>query len=83
MTLDQLQGGQWATIQQLPAGDVRAQIIRFGLGEGEAVQCAETLRGGPIVIRKGTFYLAVGRRLARRIAVQPLKHPLPPGGLRP
>ncbi|MHB8928588.1 MAG: FeoA family protein [Bacillota bacterium] len=78
MTLDQVPKGQWAAIRELPDGDVRAQIIRFGLGEGEAVQCAEVLPGGPVVVRKGTFHLAVGRRLARRITVQPLEGA--PGG---
>ena len=74
MTLDRALRGQWAAIEELPEGDVRAQIIRFGLSEGEAVQCEEALPGGPIVVRKGTFRLAIGRRLARQITIRTLSH---------
>jgi ferrous iron transport protein A len=70
MTLDQVKRGQKVEICQIPDELVRAQAIRFGVGEGTVVICAEKLFAGPVIISKGQQELAIGRGLARKIAVR-------------
>lgn len=71
MTLDQAKRGSVLRIASIPDPAVRAQAIRFGIAEGEIVTCAEVIPSGPIVIRKNRQEIALGRRLARRITVDP------------
>ena len=71
MTLDQAKRGQRLYIARIIGDTVRAQAIRFGISEGAEVQCAEKLPAGPIVICKGKQEIAIGRKLAENIQVQP------------
>ncbi|HEY3314895.1 MAG TPA: ferrous iron transport protein A [Bacillota bacterium] len=80
MTLDKVRRGMWATVSRLPEGATKAQMTRFGLGEGEVIQCSEVLSRGPVVVRKGTLEVAVGRRLAEQIEVTPGDDTRPGGG---
>lgn len=61
----------FVTILSLPAGIVRSQFIRFGIVEGEKVECLERLPGGTVVIRKNRQEIAIGRQLARQVLVEP------------
>lgn len=70
MTLDRVKKGQSLKIISIPDKQVRAQAIRFGIAEGEVVNCEEVVPAGPVVIRKNTQLLAMGRGLARQISVQ-------------
>lgn len=58
-------------IVALPAGVVRSQFIRFGIVEGETVECLLRLPGGTVVIRKNRQEIAIGRALARQVLVRP------------
>lgn len=69
MTLDRVKRGQSFKIVSIPDNTVRAQAIRFGIAEGEVVDCEEVVPAGPIVIRKNKQLLALGRGLARQIDV--------------
>ena len=69
-TLDKVLRGQKVEICKIPDEMVRAQAIRFGVGEGTMVICSEKLPAGPIVISKGQQELAIGRGLAQKIAVR-------------
>ena len=69
MTLDGVKRGQFFKITSIPDNLVRAQAIRFGIAEGEVVECEEVVPSGPIVIRKNMQLLALGRRLAMKISV--------------
>lgn len=69
-TLDKVKRGQKVEICRIPDDQVRAQAIRIGVSEGTVVICKEKLPAGPIVISKGYQELAVGRGLARKIAVK-------------
>ncbi|MFQ5798442.1 MAG: ferrous iron transport protein A [Bacteroidota bacterium] len=60
----------FVTILVLPSGVVRSQFIRFGIVEGETVECLERLPGGTIVIRKNRQEIAIGRKLARQVLVE-------------
>lgn len=61
----------FVTILALPSGVVRSQFIRFGISEGETVECLERLPGGTIVIRKNRQEIAIGRQLASQVLVEP------------
>jgi len=69
MKLSEARPGQRLRIVQIAEPSVRAQAIRFGLAEGATVFCSDVVPGGPVVLAKGTFQIAVGRRLASRISV--------------
>lgn len=71
MTLDKARRGQIISIISLP-DMVRAQAIRFGLTEGTQAVCEEVLPGGPVILRKNRQEIAIGRRLAEKIAVEVL-----------
>ncbi|HBV97599.1 MAG: iron transporter [Peptococcaceae bacterium BICA1-7] len=70
MTLDRVKRGQLLKIMSIPDKQIRAQAIRFGIAEGELVNCEEVVPAGPVVIRKNNQLLALGRGLARQISVQ-------------
>lgn len=71
MTLAQAKRGQNIQVVAIPDPTVRAQAIRFGIAEGSFVKCAEKLPAGPVILAKGRQEIAVGRRLAESIEVQP------------
>ncbi|MCL6478708.1 MAG: ferrous iron transport protein A [Peptococcaceae bacterium] len=72
MTLDKARRGQRLKIISLPDELTRAQAIRFGIPEGTVVTCREVVPAGPIVIARNRQEIAIGRKLARLISVQPL-----------
>ncbi len=61
----------FVTVLALPSGVVRSQFIRFGIVEGETVECLERLPGGTVVIRKNRQEIAIGRQLALNVLVEP------------
>jgi Fe2+ transport system protein FeoA len=61
--------GGWIKIISLPPGDVRAQFIRLGIGEGERILVLERLPGGTIVLQKHRQQIAIGHQLSRQIVV--------------
>ena len=69
MTLDRVKRGQAFKIEHILNDTVRAQAIRFGIGEGEFLLCEEVVPAGPIVVRKNRQLIAMGRELARNIEV--------------
>ncbi|RJX23464.1 MAG: ferrous iron transport protein A [Dethiobacter sp.] len=71
MTLEQAKKGEKLVVRDITDPEMRMKAIRFGVMKGAEVTCAEKLPYGPVVIRKGRQELAVGRRLAQRIIVEP------------
>ena len=67
--------GQFVKIHSIPGGLVQAQFLRFGIGEGERVQCIERLPGGTIVLQKNRQQIAIGHTLARQIIVMVIDLP--------
>jgi Fe2+ transport system protein FeoA len=61
--------GEWIRIISLPPGDIRAQFIRLGLGEGERIFLLERLHGGTVVLQKRRQQIAIGHQLSRQIVV--------------
>ncbi len=70
MTLDMVRRGDKIRILKIEDPQVRFQAIRFGIGEGADVRCAEKLPAGPIVLRRGRQEIAVGRGIAHSISVE-------------
>jgi len=70
MTLLDAKRGQSIRILEIADDRVRAQCIRFGIGEGTVVHSAETLPLGPVLVRHSNQEICLGRKLARRILVE-------------
>ncbi|KJS14802.1 MAG: iron transporter [Peptococcaceae bacterium BRH_c4b] len=70
MTLDRVKRGCLCRIISMPSEQVRDQCIRLGICEGETVNCCEIVPAGPVVIRKKRQEIAIGRALAKKIAVE-------------
>jgi len=73
VTLEQAKVGERLIVRDIIDPEMRMKAIRFGVMQGAEIVCAEKLPYGPVVIRKGRQELAVGRRLAGRIIVEPFK----------
>ncbi|NLL57152.1 MAG: ferrous iron transport protein A [Firmicutes bacterium] len=71
MTLEQAKVGERLIVREIIDPEMRMKAIRFGVMKGAEVTCTEKLPYGPVIISKGRQELAVGRRLARRIIVEP------------
>jgi Fe2+ transport system protein FeoA len=64
-------GSRWIVVD-IPEGKSRAQLIRLGILEGEAIRCIERLPGGTVVIEKNRQEIAIGAALAKTILVERL-----------
>lgn len=73
MTLEQAKVGERLIVREIIDPEMKMKAIRFGVIQGAEIVCAEKLPYGPVVIRKGRQELAVGRKLAGRIIVEPFK----------
>jgi len=69
-TLDQIKKGTYFTIEKLPSGIVKVQLIRLGLSEGDTIFCLERLPGGTIIVQKNRQEIAIGFELAKLISVK-------------
>ncbi len=72
MKLDKIKRGCCCRIISLPSDQVRDQCLRFGIGEGETVNCCEVIPVGPVIISKNRQEIAIGRALAQKIEVEPV-----------
>lgn len=71
MQLDKVSRGQVIKITGIPNDRVRVQVIRLGLSEGAVVTCREVVPAGPVVVSRNKQEIAIGRKLARTISVEP------------
>lgn len=69
ISLDQARQGDRLLIEAIADSDIRAQVVRFGLGIGSTVTCQSVMPGGPVILRRGMQEIAIGRDLARTIQV--------------
>jgi ferrous iron transport protein A len=72
MRLSSIHRGSRVRISELPAGDMRSQLIRIGLMEGTVVECLERLPGGTLVLLHSRQEVAVSTELAASISVSAL-----------
>ncbi|MEW6702269.1 MAG: ferrous iron transport protein A [Bacteroidota bacterium] len=68
-TLDKAKKGMPVTVVKLPAGDIKSQLIRLGISEGDTLRCTLRLPGGTIVVQKNRQEIALGFELAKKIKV--------------
>lgn len=68
-TLDKSRKGSSILVVKLPGGEIKAQLIRLGISEGDTLKCIERLPGGTIVIKKNRQEIAIGYDLAKKINV--------------
>ena len=73
MQLDKVNRGQVVRITGIPDHRTRLHAIRFGLAEGDVVTCQEVVPAGPIVVSHNKREIAIGRKLAKAILVEPLR----------
>lgn len=71
MTLDQVRVGKVVRILSIPDPQIRTQAIRFGIHEGASVFLQERIPGGPVVVKNRFQEIALGKRLAETIQVEP------------
>lgn len=69
MSLSELKRGQKATITEVPEGEVRHKLLRFGLAPGAKVCCHAKPPLGPVVVRFGSQEIALGRDIAKKVKV--------------
>jgi ferrous iron transport protein A len=68
-TLDKAKKGISLTVTKLPSGEIKSQLIRLGIGEGDLLKCIERLPGGTIVVQKNRQEIAIGFDLAKKIKI--------------
>ncbi len=71
MTLDSAGPGEQITVLKVPSGEVHANLVRLGIEEGSELTCVLRMPAGPVVVRRGNFEVAVGKRTASQIEVAP------------
>lgn len=72
MTLDLAIRGQHIEVITIPDATIRAQAIRLGIYEGAKLICSEKLPAGPIILQNRMQEIAIGRNLAKKIAIKAL-----------
>ena len=69
MTLAKIKRGQAVQVVRVEDDTMRAQFIRFGIGEGSQLTCLEKIPFGPFMLRHNRQELAIGREVAENIIV--------------
>ncbi len=69
VTLDKAKKGKPVKVVKLPDGNIKSQLIRFGIVEGDTLKCIERLPGGTVVVQKNRQEIALGFDLAKKIKV--------------
>ncbi|NCQ16795.1 MAG: ferrous iron transport protein A [Ignavibacteria bacterium CG_4_8_14_3_um_filter_37_9] len=69
-TLDTIKKGTYFTIEKLPSGIIKVQLIRLGISVGDTIFCLGRLPGGTIIVQKNRQEIAIGYELARSIFVK-------------
>ena len=57
-------------IKFMPEGTFKSQLLRFGLFEGQKVECLSKLPGGTMVIGLNRQEIALGGSLTKKILVE-------------
>ena len=73
-TLDKSKKGNQIKIVKLPEGNIKSQLIRMGISEGDVLKCLQRLPGGTIILQKSRQEIAIGFDLAKKIKVYFVKN---------
>jgi len=69
MSLNEMKKGQRATVTEVPEGELRHKLLRFGLAPGMKVRCHAKIPFGPVVVKFGGQEIALGRDIAKRVKI--------------
>lgn len=69
VTLEQAKVGDTFRIVRITDPETATMAMRLGISEGESLDVASRVPGGPVVIRRGAIEIALGRELCRQIEV--------------
>lgn len=69
MQLDQAKTGSQLNILEIPS-ELKAQLIRLGICEGDQVTCASKIPAGPVILQKDLQEIAIGNSYAKLIKVE-------------
>ncbi len=70
MSLSELRKGEEAIVESVPEGQIRHQLLRFGIAPGSRVVCHARIPFGPVVLKFGGQEIALGRALADSLKVR-------------
>ncbi|HEY9745994.1 MAG TPA: FeoA family protein [Oculatellaceae cyanobacterium] len=70
LTLEQAKVGDVLLIRRIADPVTSTVAMRLGISEGEVLELASKVPGGPVVIRRGAVEIALGRELCRQIEVE-------------
>lgn len=70
MTLVDMKHGNKFIIDKIEDKKTRLQALRFGISEGSEIECAGSMPGGPVILKKNLQEIAIGRRTAEKISVK-------------
>ncbi len=68
MQLNQAKRGEKILLNFIPA-NIKADLIRMGLCEGDKLECLAKIPGGPVVLLKDLQEIAIGNSYAQTIQV--------------
>jgi Fe2+ transport system protein FeoA len=69
LTLEQAKAGTTLLVLRITDPETATVAMRLGISEGETFYLASKIPGGPVVIRRGSVEIALGRELCRTIEV--------------
>lgn len=69
MCLCDLKKGQKATVVEVPEGELKHKLLRFGFAPGMKVRCHARIPMGPVIVRFGGQELALGRDIAKKVKI--------------
>lgn len=70
LTLEKAKVGDTLLIRRITDPETALTAMRLGVLEGEVLELASKIPGGPVVIRRGAVEIALGRELCRGIIVE-------------
>lgn len=69
MWLNQVKSGEKLSLEQIPS-EIRADLIRLGLCEGDSLKCIARIPGGAVVLLKDLQEIAIGDNYAKKILIK-------------
>jgi Fe2+ transport system protein FeoA len=70
LTLEQAKVGDVLLIRRILDPETATIAMRIGVSEGEVLHLASKIPGGPVVIRRGSMEIALGREICKGIEVE-------------
>lgn len=68
-TLNQVKTGEEFICVEIP-DQIKAELIRLGICEGNVLSCISRIPQGPVVIRKDLSEIAIGHSYSKQIKVE-------------